>query len=73
MAHTVAELEVANRHLAEGVRCVTEQRRRIAEQVRTGRDTGLSTRVLKTFEDTLQLLLEHRDIILRDQAQNNDS
>jgi hypothetical protein len=49
MAATFAELELAYRHIAEGAQRVTDQRRRVAEQVRAGRDTRLSMRVLATF------------------------
>jgi hypothetical protein len=34
--------------------------------VRAGRDTRLSVSVLENFQATLRLLLEHRNIILRD-------
>ena len=66
MAHTLAELESASRHVAEGARRVADQRRRIAELVRTGRDTRLSIHVLENFQATLELLVQHRNIILRD-------
>jgi hypothetical protein len=66
MAHTLAELESANRHVAEGARRVADQRRRIAELVSAGGDTRLSIHVLENFQATLQLLVQHRNIILRD-------
>src|SRR5262249_35226854 len=50
MAATFVELELAY------------QRRRVAEQLRAGRDTRLSMLVLATFQETQQLLLEHRTI-----------
>ena len=64
MAATFAELELACRHVAEGALRVADQQRRVAEQVRAGRDARLSMRVLETFQDTQHLLLEHRKIIL---------
>jgi hypothetical protein len=64
MAATFAKLELACRHVSEGAQRITDQRRRVAEQVRAGRDTRLSMRVLATFQETQQLLLEHRKIIL---------
>src|SRR5215831_16841589 len=57
MAATFAELELAYRHVAEGAQRVADQRRRVAEQVRAGRDARLSMRVLETFQDTQHLLL----------------
>jgi len=53
MAHTFAELELASRHIAEGARRVADQRRRIAELERAGRDTRLSISVLESFQATL--------------------
>ena len=64
--HNLADLEEANRHVAEGERRVAYQRRRIAEQERAGDDTRLSNRVLDSFEITLQLLIEYRDKIVRE-------
>jgi hypothetical protein len=66
MAHNLADLQEANRHVAEGERRVAYQRRRIAEQKGAGRDTRLSNRVLDSFEITLQLLIEYRDKIVRE-------
>ena len=65
MVHNLADLEEANRHVAEGERRVVYQRRRIAEQEGAGHDTRLSNRVLDSFENTLQLLIEYRDKIVR--------
>jgi hypothetical protein len=64
MAATFGKLELACRHVAEGARRIADQRRRVEEQVRTGRDTRLSMRVLETFHVSQLLLLEHRKIIL---------
>ena len=71
MAHSLADLHTANRHVAEGERRIVCQRRRIAEQERAGQDTRLSKQVLSNFEFTLQLLIEHRDIIGRELRQNS--
>jgi hypothetical protein len=60
MTATFAKLELAYRHVAEGAQRVVDQRRRVAEQLRAGRDTRLSMLVLDTFQITQQLLLEHR-------------
>ena len=66
LVHNFADLQVANRHVAEGERRVAYQRRRIAEQERAGDDTRLSNRVLDSFEITLQLLMDYRDKILQE-------
>ena len=66
LVHNLADLQEANRHVAEGERRVAYQRRRIAEQEGAGHDTRLSNRVLDSFEITLQLLIEHRDKIVRE-------
>ena len=66
MAHNLADLQVANRHVAEGERRVACQRRRIAEQEGAGHDARLSNGVLDNFEITLQLMIEYRDKIVRE-------
>lgn len=72
MPHKLADLQTANRHVAEGERRVAYQRRRIAEQEGAGDDTRLSNSVLNSFEMTLRLMIEHRDKIARelDQVSN---
>lgn len=69
IVHNLADLHTANRHVAEGERRVACQRRRIAEQESAGHDARLSRQVLSNFEFTLQLLIEHRDIIGRELGQ----
>lgn len=69
MAHNLADLHAANRHVAEGERRIAHQRRRIAEQEDAGQDTHLSKQVLDSFEITLQLLIEHREKIARELGQ----
>jgi hypothetical protein len=66
MVHNLANLQAANRHVAEGERRVAYQRRRVAEQQGAGHDTRLSNRVLDNFENTLQLMIEYRDKIARE-------
>ena len=66
LVHNLADLQEANRHVAEGERRVAHQRRRIAEQEGAGRDTRLSNSVLDSFEITLQLLMDYRDKILQE-------
>jgi hypothetical protein len=69
MAHNLADLHAANRHVAEGERRIAHQRRRIAEREDAGQDTHLSKQVLDSFEITLQLLIEHREKIARELGQ----
>jgi hypothetical protein len=66
MAHNLADLQMANRHVAEGERRVASQRRRISEQEGAGHDTRLSNGVLDNFEITLELMIEYRDMIVRE-------
>jgi hypothetical protein len=59
-------LEQANRHIAEGRERIAAQRARVALTERRGRDTGLARDLLRHFEGTLELMLEHRELILRE-------
>ena len=62
-------LELANRHIAEGQRRIAEQKARIAGLERRGGDTTASNELLGVFEETLELMMRHRDLILRELAQ----
>ena len=59
-------LELANRHIAEGELRIAEQRARIARLERDGRDKTASIKLLNIFEETLELMMRHRDLILRE-------
>jgi hypothetical protein len=59
-------LELANRHIAEGRERITAQRARIALKERRGNDSGLSKDLLRQFERSLEHLLQHRELILRE-------
>jgi hypothetical protein len=59
-------LELANRHIAEGEHRIAEQKARIARLERDGRDTIASKELLNVFEETLELMMRHRDLILRE-------
>ena len=59
-------LEQATRHIAEGRERITAQRARIAVRERGGHDTGLARDLLRHFETTLEHMLEHRELILRE-------
>jgi len=58
--HTLADLELADRRIAEGRQRIHQQRRRITEQGRLGSDIRLSERVLLNFEATLQPMVGYR-------------
>ena len=59
-------LEQANRHIAEGRERIAAQRARVALMERGGHDTGLARDLLCHFERTLEHMLEHRELILRE-------
>jgi hypothetical protein len=62
-------LVLANRHIAEGQQRIAKQKARIAGLERMGRDTTTSNELLKTFEETLELMMRHRDLILQELSQ----
>ena len=57
-------LEQADRHIAEERERIAAQRARVARMERGGHDTGLARDLLRHFETTLELMLEHRELIL---------
>jgi hypothetical protein len=59
MVHTLAELESASRHVAEGARRVADQRRRIAELVRPGQLIIGKNPQCKTIIQELAATYEH--------------
>ena len=59
-------LEQADRHIAEGRERIAAQRARIALKKRRGHDSGLSEDLLRQFERSLERMLEHRELILRE-------
>ena len=65
-------LELANRHIAEGQQRIAAQKARIAGLERDGRDTTASNELLESFEETLELMMRHRDLILRELSQNSN-
>jgi hypothetical protein len=62
--HTLADLELADRRIAEGRQRIHQQRRRITEQGRLGSDIRLSERVLLNFEATLQPMVGYRRALI---------
>jgi hypothetical protein len=59
-------LELANRHIAEGRERIVAQRARVALMERGGHDTGRARDLLRHFESTLEQMLKHRELILRE-------
>jgi hypothetical protein len=59
-------LELANRHIAEGRERIVAQRARVALMERGGHDTGRARDLLRDFERTLEQMLKHRELILRE-------
>ena len=59
-------LEQANRHIAEGRERIAAQRARVVLMQRGGHDTGPARDLLRHFERALELMLEHRELILRE-------
>ena len=57
-------LELANRHIAEGEQRIAEQKALIADLDRRGRDAATAHELLEAFEETLDLMMRHRDLIL---------
>ena len=61
-------LELANRHIAEGEQRIAEQKALIAGLERRGRDTTTVNELLAAFEEALELMMRHRDLILEELA-----
>jgi hypothetical protein len=64
-AHSLADLERANRRITEGKRRVADQRRRTADE-KCVDQWRLSQSVLLNFEASLQLLIKHRNMIAKE-------
>jgi len=62
-------LEQANRHIADGQRRIAEQKARITGLEQRGRDATASKELLEHFEEAFELMMRHRDIILRELSQ----
>jgi hypothetical protein len=61
-----AALEATERHLAEAERQVANQRERVAQLEREGRDNTLPTELLKQWEEALAMHLADRDRIRKE-------
>jgi hypothetical protein len=68
----IEHLEQATRHVAEAERRIAEQRLRVAELERDGHDAGQARSLLRLFEQTYSLMVEHRRMILRHLRQSSN-
>jgi hypothetical protein len=75
---TPAERQMAERHLVEADEHVARARQRIRHQARVARTLGRdghagaeadANRLLQTLRDSLRVMLDHRDLILRELGQ----
>ena len=60
---TLAHLEVAERHVAEGAQHIARQHDLIAELQRDGHETATAVELLRTFEQSQANHIENRDRI----------
>ena len=58
-------LAQANRHIEEATKRIARQELLIAKLEHAGRDTTAARHLLKQFEETRRLMVEHRAMILR--------
>jgi hypothetical protein len=60
----VQRLSEADQHIANAERAISEQVVQLESLRRDGHDMALAERTLRAFEDTLQTLREHRELII---------
>jgi len=65
-ARTLADLELVDSRITEGQQRVADQRRRIAEAKGVGEQRWLFKCLLVNFEATLLLMIERRNMIVRE-------
>jgi hypothetical protein len=65
MAYTLADLELADRHLMEGADRIARLRRSIADAERLGQPTHLADQALTTMLTTLDLMTHHQRAIAK--------
>jgi hypothetical protein len=63
MAYTDADLDLANRHVAEGVRRSAGLEQGIADAKALGQPTELAESALETMRATLALMIAHQNLI----------
>jgi len=66
MTHEDDTLAQANRHIADAIRRIADQRACIAMLRRKGHGTAGAEELLGLLETALALMVEHRDLILHD-------
>jgi hypothetical protein len=66
------KLEDMNRRIAEGRQRVAEQEARVAELRRDDQSTEDATKLLTEIKETLRLMRNHRDQLLRSKARAGD-
>jgi len=71
MAYDDDALARANRHIADAMRHIADQRACIDMLRRDGHGTAEAEKLLVLFETSLTLMIEHRDMILRDLGRDN--
>ena len=63
MAYTDADLDLANRHVAEAVRRISSLEQGIADAKALGHPTELAESALETMRATLVLMVDHQSLI----------
>jgi len=63
MAYTDADLDLVNRHVAEGARCVAQLEQSIAHAKALGLPTDLVESALARMRVTMALLIDHQKLI----------
>ena len=66
MAYTQSDLDMADRHVAQGERHIVEQRERIEKLADHGHPTEEAEHLLAMFEDLLRQHVAHREQIAKD-------
>lgn len=70
MAYTQADLDMANRHIAEAERHIVRQEEIITDLGAKSADTNLAEELLAEFQATLRMHREDRDLIARELGQS---
>ena len=70
MAYTQADLDMANRLIAEAERHIVRQEEIITDLGAKGADTNLAEELLAEFQATLRMHREDRDLIARELGQS---
>jgi hypothetical protein len=64
MAYTAADLQMVDRHVAQGERHIVQQEELISRLIQHGLPTADAELMLADFHDTLRVHREHRDAIV---------